>query len=388
MQSSSSIKFSLFFIGIILITGLLFYSNSLVNRLRDDNRDIVKVYSQIIAKTINEPSDTNLNFVFDEIIKKVQFPIIYSNAQKEPQYSRNLDKELNNEDLIKNMESMDKQNKPIPIIYTENKLNKLHTLGYLHYGNSDLIKKLMWLPYLEILTVSLFVGLGFIGFNSIRNSEKRNIWVGMARETAHQLGTPVSALMGWTDRIKSNPDESLIVIKEMELDLERLNQISDRFSKIGSETSLEKISLKNLVNEQVAYIKKRLPSLGNNINIDIKDVEDIYIEGNITLLGWAIENIIKNGIDSIKNEEGKIIINVLTNKQFGLIHIIDNGIGIDKKDWKNIFRPGFSTKTRGWGLGLSLVNRIVKEIHHGEIKVIQSEKDIGSTFEIRLKKVG
>ncbi|MBT4148858.1 MAG: HAMP domain-containing histidine kinase, partial [Candidatus Marinimicrobia bacterium] len=177
-------------------------------------------------------------------------------------------------------------------------------------------------------------------------------------------------------------------IKEMELDLERLNQISDRFSKIGSETSLEKISLKNLVNEQVAYIKKRLPSLGNNINIDIKDVEDIYIEGNITLLGWAIENIIKNGIDSIKNEEGKIIINVLTNKQFGLIHIIDNGIGIDKKDWKNIFRPGFSTKTRGWGLGLSLVNRIVKEIHHGEIKVIQSEKDIGSTFEIRLKKVG
>ena len=388
IQNSSSIKFSLFFIGIILIISLLFYSNSLVNRLRDDNREIVKVYSQIIAKTVNEPSDANLNFIFDEIIKKVQFPIIYSNSENEPQYSRNLGKELNKEDLKRNMESMDIQNQPIPIIYIEKKSSKSFTLGYLHYGNSDLIRQLKWLPYLEIVIVSLFLGLGFMGFNSIRNSEKRNIWVGMARETAHQLGTPVSALMGWVDRIKSHPDKSLIVVKEMESDLERLNQISDRFSKIGSKISLEKISLKNLVNEQVTYIKKRVSSFGNNINFEIKDVEDIYIEGNITLLGWAIENIIRNGVDSIKNKKGKVIINVLSNKQFGLIHIIDNGVGIEKKDWKNIFRPGFSTKNRGWGLGLSLVNRIVKEIHHGEIKVLRSEKNIGSTFEIRLKKIG
>ena len=243
--NSNSIKFSLFFIGIILIIGLLFYSNSLVNRLRDDNREIVKVYSQIIAKTVNEPSDSNLNFVFDEIIKKVQFPIIYSNINNEPQYSRNLGKDLNKEDLKKNMESMDKQNQPIPIIYIEEKSNKTFTLGYLHYGNSELIRQLRWLPYLEIIIVSLFVGLGFVGFNTIRNSEKRNIWVGMARETAHQLGTPVSALMGWVDRLKSHPDESLIVLKEMESDLERLNEIGDRFSKIGSKTSLEKVSLKN-----------------------------------------------------------------------------------------------------------------------------------------------
>ncbi len=388
INNSSSIKFSLFFIGIILIVGLLFYSNSLVNRLRDDNREIVKVYSQIIAKTINEPSDTNLNFVFDEIIKKVQFPIIYSNVQNDPQYSRNLGKDINNEDLKKNMESMDKQNQPIPIIYIEEKSTESFTLGYLHYGNSDLIRQLKWLPYLEIAIVTLFVGLGFIGFNSIRNSEKRNIWVGMARETAHQLGTPVSALMGWVDRLKSHPDESLIVLKEMESDLERLNQIGDRFSKIGSKTSLEKVSLKNLVNQQVTYIKKRVPSFGKNIFFKIKDVEDIFIEGNITLLGWAIENIIRNGIDSIKNDKGRLTINVSSNKGFGLIHIVDNGVGIDKKDWKNIFRPGFSTKNRGWGLGLSLVNRIIKEIHHGEIKVLRSQKDIGSTFEIRLKKIG
>ena len=385
--NSNSIKFSLFFIGIILIIGLLFYSNSLVNRLRDDNREIVKVYSQIIAKTVNEPSDSNLNFVFDEIIKKVQFPIIYSNINNDPQYSRNLGKDLNKEDLKKNMESMDKQNQPIPIIYIEEKSNKTFTLGYLHYGNSELIRQLRWLPYLEIIIVSLFVGLGFVGFNTIRNSEKRNIWVGMARETAHQLGTPVSALMGWVDRLKSHPDESLIVLKEMESDLERLNEIGDRFSKIGSKTSLEKVSLKNLVNQQVKYIRKRVPSFGKNIFLEIKDIEDIYIEGNVTLLGWAIENVIRNGIDSIKNDNGRLTINVLSNKEFGLIHITDNGLGIDKKDWKNIFRPGFSTKNRGWGLGLSLVSRIINEIHHGEIKVLRSQKGIGSTFEIRLKKI-
>ena len=385
--NSNSIKFSLFFIGIILIIGLLFYSNSLVNRLRDDNREIVKVYSQIIAKTVNEPSDSNLNFVFDEIIKKVQFPIIYSNINNDPQYSRNLGKDLNKEDLKKNMESMDKQNQPIPIIYIEEKSSKTFTLGYLHYGNSELIRQLRWLPYLEIVIVSLFVGLGFVGFNTIRNSEKRNIWVGMARETAHQLGTPVSALMGWVDRLKSHPDESLIVLKEMESDLERLNEIGDRFSKIGSKTSLEKVSLKNLVNQQVKYIRKRVPSFGKNIFLEIKDIEDIYIEGNVTLLGWAIENVIRNGIDSIKNDKGRLTINVLSSKEFGLIHITDNGLGIDKKDWKNIFRPGFSTKNRGWGLGLSLVSRIINEIHHGEIKVLRSQKGIGSTFEIRLKKI-
>ena len=388
LQNSNTIKFNLFFIGIILIMGLLFYSNSIVISLRHDNKESVKVYSQIIAKTVNEPSDANLNFVFDEIIKKVQFPIIYSNAQNEPQYSRNLGKELNKVDLKKNMELMDKQNEPIPIIYFENRSNESFTLGYLHYGNSDLIRQLKWLPYLEIVIVSLFVGIGFVGFNSIRNSEKRNIWVGMARETAHQLGTPVSALMGWVDRLKSHPDESLIVLKEMELDLERLSQISDRFSKIGSKTTLEKISLNNLVNEQVKYIKKRVPAFANKLFLEMKVTEDIYVKGNITLLGWAIENIIKNGIDSIKNEEGRVEINILNKKEFGLIHIIDNGVGIEKKDWKNIFRPGFSTKNGGWGLGLSLVNRIIKEIHHGEIKVLRSEKDIGSTFEICLNKIG
>ncbi|MDP6628444.1 MAG: HAMP domain-containing sensor histidine kinase [Candidatus Marinimicrobia bacterium] len=385
-RNSSNIKLALIFVGFILIIGLLAYSNSIVNQLRDDNREIVKVYSEIIAKTVNEESDANLSFVFDEIIKKVQFPIIYSDAEQNPVYSRNLGGSISPEALQKPMAAMDLQNEPIPIAFNDPASVEPILLGYLHYGDSDLIRKLQWLPYLEIGAVALFIFVGFIGFNAIRNSEKRNIWVGMAKETAHQLGTPVSALMGWVDRIKMHPEESKIVVDEMESDLERLNQIGNRFSNMGSDATLNPISLKSLVNEQTVYLKKRMPSLGKQIKLTVNAPDDITVLGNPTLLGWAIENVIRNGMDSIKHDQGKVSITVSGLGEHGILYIQDNGSGIDKKNWKNIFRPGFSTKQQGWGLGLSLVNRIINEIHGGHIAVIQSEPDIGTTFEIRLKK--
>ncbi len=385
-RNNNNIKVGLFFVGLILIIGLLGYSNSIVNRLRDDNRNIVKLYSEIIAKTVNEDSDTNLNFVFDEIIKKVQFPIIYSDAKNTPIYSRNISGIELPDQLKKPMRAMDRQNDPIPISYYDQISGQSIPLGFLHYGDSDLIRKLQWLPYLEIGVVAMFIFIGFMGFNSIRNSEKRNIWVGMARETAHQLGTPVSALMGWVDRIKRHPEESSHVVQEMESDLERLNQIGTRFSKMGSQTVLNSISLKELINRQTGYLKKRMPSLGKDIELRLTSNEDINIEGNEVLLGWAIENVIRNGIDSIKGELGTVEIKIYSDDNYGIIQLKDNGSGIQKKDWKNIFRPGFSTKERGWGLGLSLVNRIIGEIHGGEIKVIHSEIGVGTTFEISLKK--
>ncbi len=385
-RNSSNIKLALIAVGFILIIGLLAYSNSIVNQLRDDNREIVKVYSEIIAKTVNEESDANLSFVFDEIIKKVQFPIIYSDAEQNPVYSRNLGGSISPEALQKPMAAMDLQNEPIPIAFNDPASVEPILLGYLHYGDSDLIRKLQWLPYLEIGAVALFIFVGFIGFNAIRNSEKRNIWVGMAKETAHQLGTPVSALMGWVDRIKMHPEESKIVVDEMESDLERLNQIGNRFSNMGSDAPLKPMSLKSLVNEQTVYLKKRMPSLGKQIKLTVNAPDDISVLGNPTLLGWAIENVIRNGMDSIKHDQGKVSITVSGLGEHGILYIQDNGSGIDKKNWKNIFRPGFSTKQQGWGLGLSLVNRIINEIHGGHIAVIQSEPDIGTTFEIRLKK--
>jgi len=385
-RNSVNIKLGLFFVGLILIIGLLAYSNSIVSRLKNDNREIVKLYSEIIAKTVNEDSDTNLSFVFDEIIKKVQFPIIYSDPESKPIYARNLSERLTSEELQKSLASMDQQNDPIPIVYMDRDSNESIILGYLHYGDSDLIRKLQWLPYLEIGVVALFIFIGFIAFNSIRNSEKRNIWVGMARETAHQLGTPVSALMGWVDRLRTHPEESTNVVKEMESDLKRLEQIGNRFSKMGSDSELKSISLKELVDRQSAYLKKRLPLLKKEIELTVSGIDNISIEGNEILLGWAIENVIRNGIDSIQSEKGKVDISISSDDVSGIIQIQDSGAGILKKDWKNIFRPGFSTKERGWGLGLSLVNRIINEIHDGEIKVLHSKIGFGTCFEIRIKK--
>ena len=385
-RNSVNIKLGLFFVGLILIIGLLAYSNSIVSRLKNDNREIVKLYSEIIAKTVNEDSDTNLSFVFDEIIKKVQFPIIYSDPESKPIYARNLSERLTSEELQKSLASMDQQNDPIPIVYMDRDSNESIILGYLHYGDSDLIRKLQWLPYLEIGVVALFIFIGFIGFNSIRNSEKRNIWVGMARETAHQLGTPVSALMGWVDRLRTHPEEYTNVVKEMESDLKRLEQIGSRFSKMGSDSELKSISLKELVDRQSAYLKKRLPLLKKEIELTVSGIDNISIDGNEILLGWAIENVIRNGIDSIQSEKGKVDISISSDDVSGIIQIQDSGAGILKKDWKNIFRPGFSTKERGWGLGLSLVNRIINEIHDGEIKVLHSKIGFGTCFEIRIKK--
>jgi len=385
-RNSVNIKLGLFFVGLILIIGLLAYSNSIVSRLKNDNREIVKLYSEIIAKTVNEDSDTNLSFVFDEIIKKVQFPIIYSDPESKPIYARNLSERLTSEELQKFLVSMDQQNDPIPIVYMDRDSNESIILGYLHYGDSDLIRKLQWLPYLEIGVVALFIFIGFIGFNSIRNSEKRNIWVGMARETAHQLGTPVSALMGWVDRLRTRPEDSTNVVKEMESDLKRLEQIGSRFSKMGSDSELKSISLKELVDRQSVYLKKRLPLLKKEIALTVSGIDNISIDGNEILLGWAIENVIRNGIDSIQSEKGKVEISISSDDVSGIIQIQDSGAGILKKDWKNIFRPGFSTKERGWGLGLSLVNRIINEIHDGEIKVLHSKIGFGTCFEIRIKK--
>lgn len=370
--------------GLVLVGSLLGYSQWIVMHLRNDNREIVKLYAEIIANTVNDPSDANLNFVFDEIIIKIRFPIIYSDVNKIPMYARNLKEGLTINALKREQNIMDRQNTPIPLEFVVD-IGKVIPLGYLHYGDSSLIRRLQWLPYLEIGAVAIFIFLGFAGFTMIRNSEKRHIWVGMAKETAHQLGTPVSALMGWLERLKSHPDEHLEIIKEMEVDLQRLSQVSDRFSKIGSESVFVKIELMQLTENVTQYLSPRLPSFGKDIRLDVKGDVTVIIEGNPILISWALENIIRNGIDANDKDNGLISIIVGNDKKGAFILIEDNGKGIRKKDWKNIFRPGFSTKNHGWGLGLSLVKRIVEEIHGGSIEVIESVINVKTVIEIRFK---
>jgi len=368
-----NIKIGLLFLGLIVIGSLLWYSQWIVNRIREDNREIVSLYAEIIANTVNEKSDENLNFIFDEIIKKVRFPIIYSNPENIPVYYRNLVDNLSEATLLKEQYAMDLQNSPIILEYKFEGDSKI-ILGYLHYGDSNLIRQLEWLPYLEITGLALFILLGFSGFNVIRNSEKQNIWVGMARETAHQLGTPVSALLGWVERLKTHPETQAEIIGEMIADLNRLNQVSERFSKIGTKSDFQKINLNLLVDNVVLYLSKRLPSLGKNIKIQIIMDKEIFIMGNEVLISWALENIIRNSIDALGKNNGNIKVKLFSLDSGAVLSIEDNGSGLRKSEWKNIFRPGFSTKKLGWGMGLSLVKRIIEEIHGGKIYVVESIK--------------
>ncbi len=383
-KHSTNIKGGLILLGVILISSLLMYSQSIVNKLRNDNREIVQLYAEIIAATVKDESDANLSFVFDEIIKKVQFPLIYSDRNHIPIYSKNLPEDLNQKDLLKHQKTMSAQNKPISLDFIDSNSGKYLHIGFLYYGDSNLIKRLQWLPFLEIGAVAIFIILGFAGFTLIRNSEKRHIWVGMARETAHQLGTPVSALMGWVDIIKNNPQKLDDVLDEMSTDINRLEQIVDRFSKMGSEAKMEEYDLSNVIENVKIYLERRLPSIGKNVQINNQVEEGLLLNGNSILVSWALENIIKNAIDAIDHDKGKIEIKNIKGNNTIYITISDNGRGIPYKDRKNVFRPGFSSKSKGWGMGLSLVKRIIEDIHAGKIEVKESSKTEGTTIQISI----
>ncbi|MFQ6615102.1 MAG: hypothetical protein ACE5D1_09700, partial [Fidelibacterota bacterium] len=207
LNHTGNIKGGLFVLGIALIGALLFYSQQLVNALREDNRQIASLYAELITSAVAEQDDTNLDFIFENIIKKVQFPVIQSDTRGIPVSWRNLPDNINSREAVQSiMQTMDRQNKPLPLVYTNTETGGQYTFGHLHYGDSGLIQKLIWLPYVEIGAIALFILLGFVGFSVIRNSEKRNIWVGMARETAHQLGTPVSSLLGWVAWLDEHPE--------------------------------------------------------------------------------------------------------------------------------------------------------------------------------------
>ena len=384
-QHTGNIKAGLFVLGLVLVSGLMLYTQSLVKNLREDNREIVQLYAELMAKAVINDSDENLNFIFENVIKKVQFPIVQTNEEGKPLSWRNLlDNKKTSEDVKPIVRVMDKQNDPISLIYHDPMTGEEHVWGVLHFGDSKLIQRLIWLPYFEIGAISLFILLGFVGFSFIRNSEKQHIWVGMARETAHQLGTPVSALMGWVDWLRKNPEKTLDIVEEMDADLNRLNQVSERFSQMGPMPKLDETDLSELIKAVVNYLEKRLPTKGKSLKIVNEITSKTNINANVTLLSWAIENVIKNGIDAITQESGEIRIRLCIEKEEVRIQIHDNGKGVEKKDWKNVFRPGFSTKNRGWGMGLSLTQRIIQDIHRGKIFIKSSSPVSGTTFEIIL----
>ena len=381
-----NIKGFIFLVGVFLVIGLFSYTGFLSRELREDNREVVKLYAEIIAGAVNDDSNSNIDFIFENIIKKVKFPIIQSDTKKNPQLWTNLPKEVNTyEERISFIKSMDVINEPIPLVYFDQESEPI-TFGFLHYGDSSLIQKIKIWTYVEIISIGLFICIGFVGFSYIRHSEKQNIWIGLSRETAHQLGTPVSALLGWLDYLKHEKTDLEKILPEIESDIERLQQVNRRFSKMGSKPEVEYFNLSKRISSTLEYLEKRMPSLGGKVILVNKIDPDVKIKANGTLISWAVENLIRNGIDAINKENGKIEVALKQDVHYVKIHITDNGCGIPKKDWKNIFRPGFTTKNSGWGLGLSLCERIINDVHGGKVSVLASSIFEGTTFEIAISK--
>ena len=239
------------------------------------------------------------------------------------------------------------------------------------------------LPYIEIGAVALFIFFGFSGFQVIRNTEKQHIWFGMARETAHQLGTPISSLMGWVERLKDHPEESSQLASEMDTDVLRLQEINERFSRMGSVPKMETVEVKTVLEDLKSYFQRRLPSSAENVILRVKS-QDVTVTTSPTLLTWVLENLIKNAVDSIDKESGEVTLRSEIMDTEVSITVNDNGRGIVRRDWKNVFRPGYTTKERGWGVGLSMVQRIVEDFLEGSIQIKSSEIGKGTSIEIRL----
>jgi len=371
---SNIIKRLLLLGALVVILVLLTYTQKIVSRLREDSTNYVRFYAKVHVKAVTDQDTRAFDFIFDELIQGIPFPMIISSQPDSlPTSWRGLDIRSDDpadiqREVMQYMRVMDKTYPPIPLEYED------RILGYIHYGDTRQIRQLRMLPYIEIAVVGLFVLLAYIGFQVIRSSEKRSIWVGMAKETAHQLGTPLSSMMGWIELLKAKHNQSE-ELREMSNDLQRLEKVSSRFSKIGSRPAFRTIAITPIIHDAVLYYRKRLPQLGAQLRLEFRSDNDYYASLNSDLFSWTIENLIRNAIDAVPPQNGKITIttSLVKNDQFIAVDVCDNGRGITKKNRHNIFKPGYSTKKRGWGLGLSLAKRIIEEYHHGKIFVLESK---------------
>jgi signal transduction histidine kinase len=386
--------------GMVMVVFIfVYYNQTIIAGLKNDAARVSRAYARLWQYAASEAtSGTEINFIFEEIIKKANFPIIVTSADKAPMYWTvdlpQTDTSLaGRRKLNKYLKRMSDKYEPIPIYYGEEK----QIIHYLYYGDSELIRQLPYMPYIELSVIAVFVLVGVIGYRNIKRSEQRSIWVGMAKETAHQLGTPLTSLLGWVELLKLKynkndfnlPDQNVTVnfdeiVYRMQSDLRRLDRVATRFGLIGSVPELEVNDLNQAIGEVVSYYKLRLPGGGKGVEIfeQYGGIPDIKI--NQELIGWVIENLIKNSLEAVDPKNGKIFIETKCENNKIIISFADNGRGIPPANQKRIFVPGFSTRRRGWGLGLTLAKRIIDDYHDGKIWLAKSEPWVKTEFLIEL----
>ena len=327
---------------------------------------------------------------FAEFIKNVDCAIIVTDHYKQPLFWRNVGipeaanyYEISTEEQQKLAHQIQEMEE-IPLS------NQADSLGYIYFSNPKSLSYIRYIVILELVFALTVVFFGVYGLFLLSRTEKDTLWIGLAKETAHQFGTPITSLMGWLDYLKEPPVDGSErdinqIVQYMTADLEHLKTIASRFGKVGSVTKLERNNLHQVIAETVEYFRARMPHLGNKIDIHyISKIDDETVLMDKELIKWTLENLIKNCMDAMITKGGNIIITATKKDPWIYIHIRDEGKGIPRRQWKRIFEPGVTSKTRGWGLGLSLVKRIIEDYHNGSIKVLQSTIGEGTTFEIKL----
>ena len=366
-------------LSLIIITIILWNTFLFFQKFKTEERAKMEIWSLAQIELTKSLEDDNISNLTLEVLRNNSTtPMIKVNKNGEIEFN-NINN-LNPKDSIKIGKLIRKfknENKPIEISY-DNKI-----IETLYYGNSDVINKLKYYPLALILIILLFISLIYFYYKSSKSATLNMLWTGMAKETAHQIGTPLTSLMGWVEILKNkNIDPNYIT--EINKDIDRLNIISERFNKIGSKPVLKKYNLSSLTKESLDYLQTRLSS---KVKIEFKSTDtNLNCLINEQLYSWTIENIIKNSVDAIKGD-GNIIVSIVEQKTTLEVSVTDNGSGINKNKFKKIFNPGYTSKKRGWGLGLSLSKRIIEDYHNGKIFVKYSEKNVKTIIQIELNKI-
>lgn len=385
--NQSTIKWLILVVAVVIGGGSIIYTNNLVNRLKDGEQEKIRLWAravEFLAQAGLEDPDAFTFITSNIITPENTLPVILVDSATNVILDyRNVDVDESNqqkaeETLRRVLKKMRNENVPVPI------QDGLGSVQYAYYRNSYLLRQLSAYPYVQLTVIAIFGFIAYLAFSYSRTSEQNRVWVGLAKETAHQLGTPLSSLMAWVEYLQYLPEMEgrTDIVKELEKDVHRLEMITSRFSNIGSEPSLKDEDVLEAVNNTVAYLKPRVSS---KVSFEIEGLaEGITAKMNKPLFEWVVENIVKNGIDAMSGI-GRIRITVGRDSERAVfIDIEDNGKGIAKGKAKEVFKPGFTTKKRGWGLGLTLVQRIVENYHSGRIFVKSSQVDVGTVFRIVL----
>ncbi|MCP4230800.1 MAG: HAMP domain-containing histidine kinase [bacterium] len=391
--------------SVVLIALMLFgYTHLLVNQLREEVRKTSKAYVTYQTLVASEIYSPDLAMVIiglsQEIGRTMNFPSIVTDAEGNPMawsqyYVKKLGKNPDeNTELLKEFAAdLDKENEPLPIVRYSYNPETGHPVsqvfGYFHYGEPRIIKLLYWVPLLQLVLIGTFAFLGLLTYRRLKSAETQAVWAGLARETAHQLGTPISSLIGWHELLREKCEGSPQAeepLYQMHVDIARLEKIAARFQEIGAPVALVQDDLVPIIERAVDYGLRRVPQM-SGIKISADTPTELYARHNPLLFEWVLENLIKNAVDAlvVESGDGHIRVRLSQADRYVLLRVADDGPGIDAADVKRIFTPGFTTKAKGWGLGLALVRRIVYEIHGGKIEV-KSEGRKGTEFLIYLPK--